>query len=74
MVSTRENTGPTVVTVSFWVIGQCLRWARGSQLTRWTTNAKRTKIAKSAFEPLTAKTVSEKTENIPGAGFRKKTN
>merc|ERR1712102_87550 len=47
--SMNVSTGLTDVTVSCWVIVQCLRWARVDQLMHLTTNAKPTKTARSVF-------------------------
>merc|ERR1719413_315938 len=45
--STSVSTGLTVVTVSFWAIVQCHKWARVHQSIRLTTNAKPTSTARS---------------------------
>merc|ERR1712003_417911 len=47
--SMNVSTGLTDVTVSCWVIVQCLRWARVDQLMHLTTNAKLTRTARSVL-------------------------
>merc|ERR1712021_71900 len=57
--STTASTGPTAATASCLATVQCPRWALGNQSTLWTTSARRTRTARSAFARSTATCIGE---------------
>merc|ERR1712157_233200 len=71
--STKENTGPMVVTVSSSETDQCPKWEKVPQLMLLITVAKPTKIAKNVSEKSTVTLVSVNLSDTPGNGQPKKT-